>query len=405
MRHIVKIAVLVFTLGSIISCKNAKPEDKSSELSSFLKKVINKYEHLENHSIQFTFGDASPTSVFFGENKTFEIFTNAGGCTTGTCPMTRLKTKNNILYQEMLGHLITSSVDKNPIATIQSMNGYMPLPPQLYLKYNYQDPEKLANGLTYEKLISPTIKSIEKHDKMGYTSLHMEAKNGVATAFFNSKSFILDSVSMSYIPIDVATNVKEKLSVVFKNERKADKIITFNFSHLKKADRPLEIWNQSLTGQELKRGDHLDMVEDFELTSDNTSINFKELLQDQHSIISIWNIDFNPCIWNIRDFNKLQKKMSTMHKDLNFVSIYIPFKEREQLSKDVEKFNRIYNIQIPTHYLATETEQSFTRKLKLNTYPVYIVIDKKGNILNTYQGYDTTEIIDMERDIKEMYDS
>ena len=94
-----------------------------------------------------------------------------------------------------------------------------------------------------------------------------------------------------------------------------------------------------------------------------------------------------------------------MHKDLNFVSIYIPFKEREQLSKDVEKFNRIYNIQIPTHYLATETEQSFTRKLKLNTYPVYIVIDKKGNILNTYQGYDTTEIIDMESDIKEMYDS
>ena len=320
MRHIVKVALLVFTLSSVISCRNGKTEDNSSELSSFLKKVINKYERLENHSIQFTFGDASPTSIFFGKNKTFEIFTNAGGCTTGTCPMTRLKTNNNILYQEMLGHLITSTVDKNPIATIQSMNGYMPLPPQLYLKYKYQDPEKLANGLTYEKLISPTIKTIEKHDKMGYTSLHMEAENGVATAFFNSRSFILDSVSMSYIPIDIATNIKEELSVVFKNERKADKIIAFNFSHLKKADRPLDIWNQSLTGQELKRGDHLDNVEDFELSYNNTAINFKEMVQDQHTVISIWNVDFNPCIWNIRDFNKLEKKMSATHKDLNFLA-------------------------------------------------------------------------------------
>lgn len=83
----------------------------------------------------------------------------------------------------------------------------------------------------------------------------------------------------------------------------------------------------------------------------------------------------------------------------------MPFKEREHLTKDVEKFKSIYKISTPTYYLPKNTKQQFSEILRLKNYPIYIVIDKEGNILNTYQGYDTREIIDMERDINEMYDS
>ncbi|WP_299839405.1 redoxin domain-containing protein [uncultured Tenacibaculum sp.] len=399
-----KIVIIVALSITVFNCtdkKNTKATiTNTNETEVVLKNVFNTYENLQQFQDVFTFGEkASPTSVFFGSNNAFEVFTNAGGCTTGSCPMTRIKQDGANLYQEMMGFYITTPLNENPITIIQKNNGYIPLPPQLYLKYKNDDLKVLANGLTYEKLIDATIDKAQKHDN--FIALNISSKNGEATVFFNRKTTLLDSLKMSYIPINVATDKKTKVTVVFEHEQTENQNINYDFSNLKQTHRPLEIFKQWNNGNELKRDDNLDRVTDFQLTKigTNDSINFKKLVNKKNTIISIWETDFNPATWNIRDFNKLKNKIGHQFENLQLISFVIHKKNTS--IESIKKFKSNFNIDIPT-YIATE---DYFQKLKVPSYPAYIVIDETGKVINTYFGYDTQEITDVENDINEIYKS
>ncbi|WP_271784750.1 TlpA family protein disulfide reductase [Aquimarina algiphila] len=400
---VIKIILLSFILSiTFFSCINKEKKEvinnDTSETEILLKKVFDSYENLEQFADFSTFGEkASPTSVFFGDNNTFEVFTNAGGCTTGSCPMTRIKKDNTMLYQEMMGFYITKPLKEDPVTIIQQMNGYIPLPPQLYLKYKNNDLKVLANGLTYEKLIDANIQKTQEYDN--FIALDITSKNGEAIAFFNKRTAILDSLKMSYIPINVATNIKTEVTVVFEHEHTENKEISYDFSNLKKTHRPLEIFKQWNNGKELKRNDNLDRVTDFKLTrvGTNDSINFKKLINNKNTLISIWETGFNPATWNIRDLNKLKNKLGNQFENLQIVNL-IRYQEDTNI-ENIKKFKSTFNIDIPT-FIATE---DYFQKLKVPSYPAYIIINEKGIVINTYFGYDTQEIADLENDINEIY--
>ncbi|WP_299184009.1 hypothetical protein [uncultured Aquimarina sp.] len=399
----IKLLFSFILIINLFSCsdKERKEEDSknTNKTEILLRKIFDSYKTLEQFSDNFTFGEkASPTSVFFGDNNTFEVFTNAGGCTSGSCPMTRIKKDGTMLYQEMLGFHITKPLENDPVTIIQQMNGYIPLPPQLYLKYKNNDLNVLANGLTYEKLINPSIQKAEANDN--FVALEIISKNGEATAFFNRKTKILDSLKMSYIPINIATDKKTELTVVFEHEYTQNKEISFDFSNLKKANRPLDIFNQwNHSGKELKRNDNLNNVIDFELTRVETgeSVNFKRLIKNKNTLISIWETTFSPATWNIRDFNKLKSKLGEQFENLQFISL-IRYKEDTNI-ESVKKFKSIYDIDIETY----KTSADYFSNLKVPSFPAYLVINENGIVINTYFGYDTQEIIDLENDINEMY--
>ncbi len=404
MRLFAKLLLLLSIAVTLIHCKNEvkNPEANkpNSDIQVFVEKVSATYEGLAQHEEQFTFGEkSSPTSIFYGNEKTFEIFTNAGGCTTNSCPMTRFKNSGDTLYQEMLGRILMKSIDKNPIITIQEMNGYIPLPPQLYLRYHNGNMESLAQGLSYEKLLHPKLHQLIENSNSH--ELLLNAENGTASAFFNKETYLLDSLKMDYIPLNVATEITTKISVVFDRKKTVGQDISYDFSRLKKAERPLEIFSQWNNGKELKASENLERVTDFTLqaVASNSEVSFKELVKGKNTIISIWSTDFAPATWNIRDLNKLKNEIGDSFDGLQLFGIA---KYNENLSvESIKKFKKVYDIDIPSYY----TKENYFQNLKVPSYPAYIVINSKGEVVNTYFGYDTKEIVNLKSDLKEMFKS
>lgn len=125
--------------------------------------------------------------------------------------------------------------------------------------------------------------------------------------------------------------------------------------------------------------------------SDKAGTNLHKFL-DKLTLYDVWYMDCPPCIKAIPHLNELHNKYKD--KGLKVVGVN-PFNNNEKDLKRMSKFLRKNNIDYPIVF--TNHEES--RKLKIQFYPTFYLVDHNGKVLHSETGFDKQKATSLDKQL------